>query len=193
MFQPTFLEYRESHKEDDEDKEDDDLEGNYLDALLRAWDDEEIANEDDTDAITTVSNEHIVPKSFELNALKQRGAYMCGFEYLGKLPRVPLTSFDNCFGIQTMAYPQIDPELDADDIAPSVEPTQKDIVQILFTRVSRRSQSFAEILNTETDLDILEANGSARSIIDWARKLRLDPEQKRAFEIITVTFVLTFY
>ena len=125
VFQPTFIEYSESHQEDDEDEEDNNLEGKYLDALLRAWDDEAIANEEDTDAITTVSNEHIVPKAFELNALKQRGAHMCGFEYLGKLPRVPLMSFDTCFDVQTMAYPQIDPGLDADDIDHSVEPTQK--------------------------------------------------------------------
>jgi len=40
---------------------------------------------------------------------------------------------------------------------------------------------------------VLETNGSARSIIDWAEKARLDRGQRRAFKIMASTFVLSFY
>jgi len=39
----------------------------------------------------------------------------------------------------------------------------------------------------------LEANGSVHSIIDWAKKAKLDKEQRRAFEIFAGTFVLSFF
>jgi predicted ATPase len=39
----------------------------------------------------------------------------------------------------------------------------------------------------------MEANGSVQSIIDWTKNAKLDERQKRAFEIMTSCFVLTFY
>jgi hypothetical protein len=40
---------------------------------------------------------------------------------------------------------------------------------------------------------VLQANGSANSIIDWGIKARLDPQQRRAFEVITGSFVLSYF
>ena len=41
--------------------------------------------------------------------------------------------------------------------------------------------------------NIAQTNGSVQSIIDWAVKYKLDPKQRRAFEIIIGSFLLTFY
>ena len=40
---------------------------------------------------------------------------------------------------------------------------------------------------------MLEANGSVKSILDWAQKAGLDHQQRRAFEIFAGTFVLSFF
>ena len=42
-------------------------------------------------------------------------------------------------------------------------------------------------------VSIMDANGSAKSIIDWGSKCGLDNDQKRSFEIIAGSFILTFF
>jgi hypothetical protein len=54
-------------------------------------------------------------------------------------------------------------------------------------------RAFQDILQTDALISVLQPNGSAKSIIDWSSKTQLDPEQRRAFEIITGTFVLSFF
>ena len=43
------------------------------------------------------------------------------------------------------------------------------------------------------EVEMQQPNGTARSIVDWASKSRLDDRQKRTFEILTSTFVQSFY
>ena len=40
---------------------------------------------------------------------------------------------------------------------------------------------------------ICDANGSAKSIIKWGCKCNLDKHQRQAFEVITASFVLTYF
>ena len=63
----------------------------------------------------------------------------------------------------------------------------------MLSRTSTRRRSFKDITKTNSEIEVLEANGSVRSIIDWAKKANLDEGQKRAFEILAGSFVLTFY
>ena len=70
--------------------------------------------------------------------------------------------------------------------------TQNDIITILLTKRSKRNRSFQTNSN-QTLIETYEANGSVYSIINWARQAKLDAEQKRAFEMIVGSFVLTFY
>ena len=67
-----------------------------------------------------------------------------------------------------------------------------DIIKILLTKRSKRNRSFQTNSN-QTLIETYEANGSVYSIINWTRQTNLDAEQKRAFEIIIGSFVLTFY
>ena len=75
----------------------------------------------------------------------------------------------------------------------TVEPTQTDLVTVLLHWRTRRSRTFEEIMKRKEIVQVLDPNESVKSIIDWARKARLDREQRRAFEIIISTFILTFY
>ena len=62
----------------------------------------------------------------------------------------------------------------------------------MLTKRSKRNRSFQTDSN-QTLIETYEANGSVYSIINWARQTNLDAEQKRAFEMIIGSFVLTFY
>ena len=69
---------------------------------------------------------------------------------------------------------------------------KKEIIELIGTRNSRVKRSFHDITNRGY-VHVTPANGTARSIIDWADKACLDVGQKRAFEIICSHFVLTIY
>ena len=62
----------------------------------------------------------------------------------------------------------------------------------MFTERSKRNRSLQTNSN-QTLIETYKANGSVYSIINWAREAKLDNEQKRAFEIIIGSFVLTFF
>ena len=63
---------------------------------------------------------------------------------------------------------------------------------MFLTKRSKRNRSFPTNLN-QTLVETYEANGSVNTIINCARQANLDAKQKRAFEIIIGSFVLTFY
>ena len=42
-------------------------------------------------------------------------------------------------------------------------------------------------------IQLCDVNGSAKSIIEWGCKCNLDKHQRHAFEVITASFVLTYF
>jgi len=66
------------------------------------------------------------------------------------------------------------------------------IMHILATKTERRRRMFQDITKSKDVVHVLQASGSVKSIMDQACKAKLDSRQRRAFEIITASFVLTF-
>ena len=50
-----------------------------------------------------------------------------------------------------------------------------------------------KIVKHAVAIQLCDANGSAKSIIEWGCKCNLDNHQRRAFEVITASFVLTYF
>ena len=50
-----------------------------------------------------------------------------------------------------------------------------------------------QIVQHAAALQLCDANGSAKSIIEWGCKCNLDNHQRCAFEVITASFVLTYF
>jgi len=73
------------------------------------------------------------------------------------------------------------------------KPSGKDLSSIIVSKTSRMTKSFEEITGKAEEVHVLQANGSARSIIDWSTKSGIDQWQRRAFEIFASTFVLTYH
>ena len=136
--------------------------------------------------------EEIIPSSMCFNEIKQKGSKRCGYE----LPtRITVSEDDSA-----------DPFI----VVPSVEDStsnntsginsnnenrvyRNELVRLLLTKVHRRARSFSQITGKDKSFDVLDANGSAESIIDWAKKASLDRQQRRAFEIITSAAILAFH
>jgi hypothetical protein len=66
-----------------------------------------------------------------------------------------------------------------------------DIVKLLLRKTAARSRP--KVFKGNLEATMRDANGSLDSIIQWGRAAQLDPRQKRAFESIISTFLLTFH
>jgi hypothetical protein len=64
-------------------------------------------------------------------------------------------------------------------------------MNVLFTRTTTHAK--AQVFKNNPTVQVQDANGSISSIDEWSRAANLDPIQKRAFETIVATFLLTFY
>ena len=74
------------------------------------------------------------------------------------------------------------------------ETVQKsDIVSVLLTKTNQRQKNIMQIVRHAGAIQLCDANGSARSIIEWGCKCNLDNHQRHAFEVITASFVLTYF
>ena len=70
---------------------------------------------------------------------------------------------------------------------------KSDIVSVLLTKTNRRQKNIMEIVQQPAAIQLCDANGSAKSIIEWGCKCNLDYHQRHAFEVIMATFVLTYF
>ena len=65
----------------------------------------------------------------------------------------------------------------------------------MITRIVDSNQGEGNRINGNevSEHNYVNANGTCQSIVLWGQNARLDPEQQCAFEILTATYVLTFY
>ena len=70
---------------------------------------------------------------------------------------------------------------------------KSDIVSVLLTKTNRQQKNIMQIVKQAAAIQLCDANGSAKSIIEWGCKCNLDNHQRCAFEVITASFVLTYF
>jgi len=189
-FKPADQAFDAVEEEEDEEQQDADM---FVDEFLRALQ-EECAEVNGVGTRTAASSDDI-PTTLNLDTLRQKGVHKSGYESLAMMN--PNYSNEQVFEVLPPTY-QNRGDNGAEDVenhsaSRQPDPSRQDIVNILLTKTTRRSRSFKDIVGSNDNVSVLEANGSANSIIDWARKAGLDRWQRRAFEILTGTFVLTFY
>ena len=176
----TKLHVPESRQQQSNDDEEDDvyMVGPDLDKLI------ELTEQANTSSPTRTSG-----VSLSLAKLRNKGAHQCGYKCLCPLSKSNET---DPFVITSN---QTNPTMNVAQSPPSpsinvTKPSASELVALLFTKTSRKQKTFHEMMGP---VDVYEANGSVRSIVDWATKAGLDIDQRRAFEIITATFILTFF
>ena len=70
---------------------------------------------------------------------------------------------------------------------------KSDIVSVLLTKTYRQQKNIMQIVKQAAPIQLCDANRSAKSIIEWGCKCNLDNHQRRAFEVIPASFVLTYF
>ena len=70
---------------------------------------------------------------------------------------------------------------------------KSDIVSILLTKTNRRQKNIMQIVKQAAAIQLCDANGSAKSIIEWGCKCNLDNHQRCAFKVIMASFALTYF
>ena len=83
---------------------------------------------------------------------------------------------------------------DDDDGAPTTpppppKPSKKNIHRLYLERTNVQ----CNIPTSEKPVTMPPTNGTAKSIVAWAKKSKLDKRQTRAFTTIVARFILTFY
>ena len=73
-----------------------------------------------------------------------------------------------------------------------IEFKKGDLMRLFKVNINNCNLNLREIIGADVEITLKEANGSARSIVDWATKCGLDADQKRAFEIITGYYILSY-
>jgi hypothetical protein len=106
-----------------------------------------------------------LPSSISLQTIRNKGRLQCGYKSL----------IDMSMNVQPNATSVVETEMAGTAEVPhtadgvvnmQMSPSQRDIVQLLLTRTTRRTRSFKEISKSDAPVNVLEANGSVRSIID---------------------------
>ena len=69
---------------------------------------------------------------------------------------------------------------------------KKDLMSIFIHNNRNCNLNLKQIIGADVDIVLKEANGTAQSIINWAINCRLDLSQKRAFEVITGYYILSY-
>ena len=186
-FTPADVEHDDADDGDEGDHESDNtLQGQQLDELLELF---------DQDANLPSMSSAAIPQTFKLDRIRQKGVLMCGYNSLVGMNMNPETHtkvYETLpQGQQSTATQTVNTAEDSNVRQRS--PQQREIGQLLLTRTTRRRRTFEEITGSGTPVEVLEANGSVKSILDWANKAKIDQGQKRAFKIFAGSFVLTFH
>ena len=145
---------------------------------------------EELDRGTDLTQDTQLPQELDSRQVKDIGSNMAGYSALS---RRTVEEPDSNFITRAEALPTITSRSNnSSELVYHRNPRIKDIANLLMSRTTRKTRSFEDITGKSARVDVYEANGSTRSIIDWARKADVDKYQRRAFEIMTATFVLTY-
>ena len=153
---------------------------------------EQLLEQIDAAASRTTNVDGGIPDSVDPAPIKNLGTHCSGYECLSQLTINEDLRHD--FISNAEDIPSSNTNANTDEaFNHGTIPTCKDVAYLLMTKTARRTRKFAEISRTKKPVSVLQANGSSKSIVDWANKSGMDKYQRRAFEIFVATFVLTYH
>jgi hypothetical protein len=161
-----------------------------LDDLLQ------LLNQPNADEVET-TNSMTIPQEFFLSNIRDRGRFQCGYKLISTMLTATSQTSVNTQFIECSYDPLQETTITEDScILPDYQRqhvTKDDIVKVLLERTTRRRRQHLNPQSRAPTSNTLEANGSAESIFDWSVNADIDVDQRRAFEIFTASFVLTYY
>jgi len=168
------------NQEEESDEEEELEEQCPYDVILDYMDDNDTTDEDPVCLPQHMSD-------FSFVEIRNKGKKGCG--HSSDFPTPPCAeTLQNWIEVETGSSGSRDPNNGASE---RVVHTKQEIIAVLL----RRSQSRAResVFKYNKTAKVGDANGSVESILEWAEAACLDPIQKRAFECIIASFLLTFF
>ena len=175
-------------EEDIEDEDDNQPQGVDLDQFIDMF-------EDKKDVQNNPIEPGGLPKTIDFDVVKSKGAHRCGYERVMDLhtTKPPNNSFVFPATTRTNGNSTDTPNHQSTTTNNSRPPTMKEVATVMLRKRVRRTKSFEDITGDENEVEVMPADGTAESIIDYADKANLDKEQKRAFEVMAASYCLTFH
>jgi hypothetical protein len=182
------------HSDSDDDSnasDDEQLQPDFLDQLI----------DDMLLSTGTLGDDDTLPSKLDFTPVMNKGSKQCGYDCVADISTstaAPATANSQFIRSQNQTSTSTDQQEQTDDVREQhfqarQTKSRKEIVETTFKFTNLRKRSFPTFSNSDEPVNVKEANGTASSIIDWARKAKLDSNQMRTFEILTSSFVLTFY
>ena len=126
--------------------------------------------------------------------IRNKGTYDAGYESIARMPTGSNDECGNFIECQQSRNIETDQSIvanhDTDTLDADSSVVSKEQIVYLFQKTSTRSR-FSAI--TKQEVQAKEANGTVRSITSWSTAHSLDNDQRRAFEIVTASVILTYY
>ena len=124
---------------------------------------------------------------FNFKTLRDSGHHQSGHKDIADAPPSCPEDVNSFLSTQASPSPNPNTATSTDTTNQTPEPITKQKIRVALTMRARRIQY---IDSMKKDVTLLDASGSAASIIQWGRAFRGDRDQRRAFEAITASFVL---
>ena len=189
-YQEVTHDSQNSDSDDADDSDDEDLHPDFLEQLINSM----------FLSANTLNDEHTIPSQLDFSPIMEKGSKQCGFDKVvdvspsksgpTALPRQFIRTR------QQMSQPSDQksaPDNRQQHFRARQMKSRTQLVQTILNFKRLRSRSFPTFATGQESVRVKQANGTAASIIDWAKKAKLDKKQMRTFEILASSFVLTFY
>ncbi len=129
-------------------------------------------------------------QNYSFRALRNGGMRGCG--YSPKIPSIVISRND-CLDRGWVGYNNSAAmsTISASRWTVFDKPKLRDVLKLYLRKAVRQSRP--EVFKRNSEVEVCEANGSIESILEWVNAAGLDAKQKRSFESIVSSFLLTFH
>ena len=134
-----------------------------------------------------------LPAEINLQEMRMKGRNMSGYKHISKQD-VDTKENEVCSShtsFISVATENAEHQEDEIEQVKDRQPITRTKIRLLLQKQERRNGHTFVPREKRATMQI--ANGSTSSIVDWGKKACLDKMQQRAFEVITASFVLTFF
>ena len=116
-----------------------------------------------------IDSDETLSQSISFKTLRQKGKLKGGYENLAAMEPNCDNSGHALLGVDHVNQNnEPDEQTDCDMNQQQTHPSKKDLVTLLFEKTTCCQRTFEDITGSEEPVELLEANGSVKSILGWA-------------------------
>ena len=177
----TTVKYTPPYSDKSDEKEEEEDDGTFFDGMFNVG--------TAAPQQTTTHQPQIPPSGYDLTAIRKDGGRGCGFF---DLPNTVQLTSESTEPFLKHALPRQEQQASSNNKEHTTRdtPSPHQLMSLIYKNQRRRITNSISRNNPD-----FVADGTALSIIEWSEKhqISLDKEQRKAFQIATANFILTYY